>query len=421
MSSKDQHQKKEPSGPLYVDEDTMEGRAVSGGGSQNQKSDSGSEMAPGSVPGVASARSRSPVGEKQRATLGKMDIKARVGSSSQTGRTDEKQRIKSSHDEGLRMAPGSVAVAGIDNKNNKSDNHKLRMAPAVEPTSGRNSRDHHLPDNDDADDFVTRPGAIRIGDRKTSDGSSGLSHEVSPEQQTPPSPKVFTVEAMLVEHGSVTNEDRQRIEQEIRNEVLNETVVGEAIIEEPNGNNSKKFLIIGVAVVVLLVGAIVGIVLGTRKPLVLEKTPSPSLSLRPSTSPTGRPTSSPRPTVTPSLTPSVQPSSGPTVSNANLDNRDFEEAHFLALGLPPLDNLISNVAPQGFSIDCGPLAQSQTPGLWYTYRAKTSGPVSVITCGPTRVEAYTYYYNFECLLSDFSSGDIGNCGGSSLSWAAVYG
>jgi hypothetical protein len=232
---------------------------------------------------------------------------------------------------------------------------------------------------------------------------------------------MFTVETTLVEEGSVSKEDRQRIEQEIRNAVLNEAVVGEAVTEEPNGNNSKKFLIIGISVEVLLVGAIVGILLGTRKPVFVEKTPSPTISLQPSTSPVGRPTSSPRPSDAPSTTPSAQPSSSPTVSNANLDNRDFEEAHFLALGLPPLENYISNFAPQRFSIDCGALASSQMQGLWYTYRAKTSGPVSVMTCGPTRVEAFTYYGNFACLLSDFSSGDIGNCGGSSVSWEAVYG
>jgi hypothetical protein len=229
----------------------------------------------------------------------------------------ERQRFKSS-DEGLAITPGAVAVPGIGNMSN-SNNNALSIAPAgvegrgderlglatsenEEPRiiTGNENSEHHIPDSDG--DSLDQPGAFHIegngmlrnennhhipGSEDDSLERPGAVHDG--ETSTPPSSEVFVVEAKLVEEGTVATEDRLRIEQETRDAVLNEAVIGEAISE--NGNNSKKCLIIGVAVVVLVVGTIVGIILGTRKSVVVENIPIPTtISLQPTRSPSASPT-----------------------------------------------------------------------------------------------------------------------------------
>jgi hypothetical protein len=117
--------------------------------------------------------------------------------------------------------------------------------------------------------------------------------------------------------------------------------------------------------------------------------------------------------------PSVEPSAAPSVPIANLDNRNIEEAHPLALRKAPLEASLSNAAIQEFKVDCGGASFVSTTGLWYAYFAKSSGPVNVIACGATNVDVYKN--DFACVLTEYTNGDIGNCGGSSISWEAEMG
>jgi len=165
---------------------------------------------------------------------------------------------------------------------------------------------------------------------------------------------------------------------------------------------------------------------------------------------------SPNPTMVPSTrslsfspTLSSQPTLYPTISNANRDNRNRSEAKFLELGAPPLEESLST-----FSIDLPPdfeeyfydgewleyiCRRRLAPGLrnlfatayvanplWYTYAPKTSGPVSVIACGPV-MNVFVFETNWDCFFDAIYDGvyvendDVGNCSGTSISWEAHAG
>ncbi len=48
--------------------------------------------------------------------------------------------------------------------------------------------------------------------------------------------------------------------------------------------------------------------------------------------------------------------------------------------------------------------------------------MNVIACGAANVDVYKKgFANLACVLSDYTNGDIGNCGGSSISWEAEIG
>jgi flagellar basal body-associated protein FliL len=248
----------------------------------------------------------------------------------------------------------------------------------------------------------------------------------------------------VVEEGMTTEEDRQRLKQQIRDEFLQSAVTAGEVtkvsdndddsITTTNGKYNRKMLLIGgVIAVIVIIGVVVGIVFGTNKEtttVVVENASSPTLSPQPSTL---SPTSTTQPSAMPSTVPSVQPSAVPSVSIANLDNRNFTEAHPLALGNAPFEDFLSNAAIQTVSVDCGALSISIVPGLWYTYRAKSSGPVNVIACAAADgvssandvvLDVYTYIGNFACVLTSYTNGNIGNCAGgssSSVSWQAEIG
>jgi len=280
----------------------------------------------------------------------------------------------------------------------------------------------------------------------------------------------FPVVATLVEDdGFVTNEDRQRMKEELRNEIFHEAVIGETIgfVDEqdslPPRNKRRKFILCGMLVfaVILLIAIVLGFVLGTKRstsssaqatlskatfsPTLLSRpsssptTLSPTVSSHPSTSPTttsptvsSRPSASPTASSPPSLSPTI--SSSPTISNANRNNTNRSEAQFLELNAPPLEAAVSSFAYQLVGGACRRLDnklrslatyQGYFWALWYTYTPKRSGPVSAISCGP--VSFYAYQSSYECFSDGVykgvygTNGDMGHCGGTSFSWEAKEG
>ena len=131
---------------------------------------------------------------------------------------------------------------------------------------------------------------------------------------------------------------------------------------------------------------------------------------------------------TPSPTMSPEPTWSPTISFENLDNAKLEEAHPLVLRGDALENTGANFQLQeiqGSSAACDfrrNLATwiDQTDGLWYTYRARLSGPVTVTLCGSSYgLDLYSDGIHHVC--SGKRNGDLGSCGGTSVSWIAQQG
>jgi hypothetical protein len=144
-------------------------------------------------------------------------------------------------------------------------------------------------------------------------------------------------------------------------------------------------------------------------------------------------------TVVPSTLPSTYPSVAPSINIVNLDNRLLDQAHPLTLhsNNGPLKASLSTAIDQQVQSDCG-AKELTLPGLWYTYQAQLSGPVTIVTCGPavTTMNVFQYIDTdddtttttrttttggrtvLSCLLTYFQNGDVGQCGGDPISWNA---
>ena len=277
--------------------------------------------------------------------------------------------------------------------------------------------------------IVTRPGAIAVPGMN-SHGGSGISvddegvdrsghrgKELDIENGDSPLP----IEATLVEEGQGSQQevDRDKIAQEIRDELLNKAVVGEAMAVDDvdSSSHARKRWIICFVVALLIIVVVVAAVVGTKRETGTKEGSS--------TSPPSPPVSSP----TPSPTTSPEPTWSPTASIENLDNGKLEEAHHLVLRGTPLENTGLNFQLQEFagtSAACDLRRElatwfAQTDGLWYIYRSRITGPVTAILCGANSYEMDLFSEGIHFVCSTMYNGDLGNCGGTSVSWIAQKG
>ena len=286
-------------------------------------------------------------------------------------------------------------------------------------------------------DSDERPGAIAMDGLKNNDDESldhlesGKKYDRSDKEQAfgdkGVSSKTFTVEATLVEEGA--KPDRHEIEEEIRNELLNQAVVGEAmVVDDAKKSTGKKrwwLLICIIAVVLVIIGVVIGAVVGSgggkNEGGIKE------------TNPVGEPADpNSLPSTTASPTTSPLPTWSPTISIENLDNGNIEEAHPLVLKEVPLANSGLNFQFQelsGHSGACDLRRERdlavwlwQTNGLWYTYRSRTFGPVTAVLCGADGYSLELFSGEGQhTVCSTMKNGDLGNCGGTSVSWIAQEG
>ena len=266
------------------------------------------------------------------------------------------------------------------------------------------------------------------------------------------------VEATLVAgNGDFSTEDRQLIEQEIRNQILSEEiVVGEPVqhipaatdehgAPPPQSSKKRKMICFGMFafLVCICVAIVLWLVFG-KKISSSNTTSSNAIESMTTPSPWMLSPPSPNPTMVPSTrslsfspTLSSQPTLYPTISNANRDNTNEAGAKFLELGAPPLEDSLSEfrrLQMRGFGC-----RRRLAPGLrnfrvgrawvlplWYTYTPKTSGPASVIACGPV-LNVFVFESDWWCDYDSVRDGvyvenrDVGNCSGASISWEAHEG
>jgi hypothetical protein len=450
MSSKHQEKKTQQHGPSYIDDEVKEeektpavqqsnggsvgGRRASSASSNPVDDDLRDVGAPSKVNSKKKSRKNGPdenLSKPSGLTTSLQLARSFMGVSSP--RRDNDSLLAKYR---LSTAPGADSSQLVNTTDPTGD--RLSTAPEVDSSPLVNttapkgdpvdSQSDTFVEADGDEESVLLPGALRVS------GNNGVDNDDDELSRTNvPSSNdnvVTTLEAVLVmEEGTATEEDRQRLKEEIRDEFLQSAVTGE--VSKVSGdddprtflhNNRKMFLIIGgISVIIAIASVVFGIVFGTRRTTqentnMLNTTPNRTVSSRPSTLPTLQPTSTPQPSPMPSAMPSVQPSAAPSVPIANLDNGNYEEAHPLVLRNAPLEASLSNAAIQVIVTSCGGSFAECKAVLWYTYRARSSGPVSVITCGAASVSVFE-----RCFLTPYTNGDIGNCGGSSISWEAEIG
>jgi len=57
-------------------------------------------------------------------------------------------------------------------------------------------------------------------------------------------------------------------------------------------------------------------------------------------------------------------------------------------------------------------------GLWYTYKPQRAGPVTAVLCGGADYNVELFSENVHVVCSEIQRGDLGTCGGASVSWLA---
>jgi hypothetical protein len=373
-------------------------------------------------------------------------VASRDGKSRRIGGGGAKEGSKSRAREPpiLQQQPGAMAVAGINSVDAGSP-----PSSSITTISSLGRIRRSIPTNDmrSSEEEDEEEEQKEEEERKKSNNDSD---DIDDDNHT------FTVEAVLVEEGRTNyEEDRKALEDKIRQELLQNTVTGQVatiVFDEDHddkglplssySSNSlsnvgcfkncctlKGILMIGFVVLIVVVASI----LVSRKETTFygdrEEHEEGGAALL---------------TVVPSTLPSTYPSVAPSINIVNLDNRLFDQAHPLTLRSKngPLQASLSTAIDQQVQFDCGYQQELTLPGLWYTYRARVSGPVTIVTCGPavTIMNVFQYIDNddddddtttttttttttggrtvLSCLLTYFQNGDVGQCGGDSISWNA---
>lgn len=314
----------------------------------------------------------------------------------------EQQKTIAANNQPSDVAPGAMAVSSNGDNGPSSRNKKRNSSGNAK---GRNGSTRNTPVTANSSNEIT-VGSVFVSnnipkDEMDSSGSK-LSHEGSDSKGERP----FTIEATLVQDTESLT-DREKLKEEVRKEYLKEVPLGEAIkvedIEPTQRSSFSKLVAVGIGLCLLIVGIVLGVVLKS------DDNDNETSTVAP---------------VPVTATPTVQPTWSPTVSIANLNNSLFDEAHPLTLGEVPRLVPFSRSTMQTFSIDCGALSMAMDVGLWYSYEPKVSAPVTVVACGngtSIMVGVPMGTDSIGCLLDFVANGDVGECGGDSLTWEAKVG
>ncbi|CAB9521207.1 expressed unknown protein [Seminavis robusta] len=323
-------------------------------------------------------------------------------------------------------ATSTVGASRISNTNTSSN-----LTPASSALLRDAKRQIHYPAARRSDASAsTTPGSAVPTENDHTTNAPHHDFAAAPAQASEPIMTHHTVHATLVEEGTVDHDDedyRQRIEEEVRNQFLQNAVVGEAVIAEEPGDYNKgdsssaakrRRVCLGISALILILagaGVAVGVYLGTRDTGTTTNSSSSTATgsaptttqdviLLPSddgmnatTTTTMAPTtssgsnstpSSPVPTAFMTDAPSVRP----TWSNANRNNSIRDEAHFLELSGGVLSAPLSSLnLVEEYTVTCGQGISLELPtiGGWYVYSPRVAGPVTLIVCGNVVLEAFT--------------------------------
>jgi hypothetical protein len=179
----------------------------------------------------------------------------------------------------LKLAPGVAEKEGGDDndmegndtghphfltnqteKQLQSGNPGLELEASMDPPPVRQERLNLYHESDNESDGDTAPGAQRVGGSGISDVDS-LEEEEEEEERDDENPNpsssndinnIVTLEAVLVQGGeeNTYEENRQRLEQQIRDELLQSTVTGVASPVRPNHNRRKSMILVIIGIVV---------------------------------------------------------------------------------------------------------------------------------------------------------------------------
>jgi hypothetical protein len=257
--------------------------------------------------------------------------------------------------------------------------------PSVPPTMER--------EQDEQDDEDMTPGAVRVPGTidsvpredeedgltmvsehdSTIVGASDLHHETSTATST----------RMILQAQLVEEDERERIEEEMRQKFLREIgQVAQAEVVEADGTKSRRRALLCIGIVVILMAIILGSVLATRDtstnntvfvPVTVSMTPT--VSSVPSEIPSEIPSETPSntlsdaPSETPSEPPTFRPSPSPSMKPSLLNNSLCEEPLPIILGGDGVEGSLQSATEQVvvFCEDPGQRSESQ-PGLWYNVR-----------------------------------------------------